>query len=78
MGLKCIVINQKSEWDIREDGENCWNYKRNGCRGVVAAADSQQSSFPTGTIVGHVHLKVADLAQTEAFYTQSRRTELKK
>lgn len=69
-GIEVYRDKPKSEWDIREDGEIVGITKEMDAEGVVAAADSQQSSFPTGTIVGHVHLKVADLAQTETFYTQ--------
>ena len=69
-GIEVYCDKPKSEWDIREDGEIVGITKEMDAEGVVAAADSQQSSFPTGTIVGHVHLKVADLAQTETFYTQ--------
>lgn len=69
-GIEVYRDKPKSEWDIREDGEIVGITKEMDAEGVVSAADSQQSSFPTGTIVGHVHLKVADLAQTETFYTQ--------
>lgn len=69
-GIEVYRDKPKSEWDIREDGEIVGITKEMDAEGIVAAADSQQSSFPTGTIVGHVHLKVADLAQTETFYTQ--------
>lgn len=69
-GIEVYRDKPKSEWDIREDGEIVGITKEMDAEGVVAAADSQQSTFPTGTIVGHVHLKVADLAQTETFYTQ--------
>lgn len=59
-GIEVYRDKPKSEWDIREDGEIVGITKEMDAEGVVAAADSQQSSFPTGTIVGHVHLKVAD------------------
>jgi catechol 2,3-dioxygenase len=34
----------------------------------LAAADGPQASAPAGTAMGHVHLQVADIAETEAFY----------
>ena len=37
---------------------------------VIAASDGAGGGFPAGTTVGHVHLKVADLMQTEKFYTE--------
>lgn len=69
-GIEVYRDKPKAEWDVREDGEIVGITEEMDAEGVVAAADRQQKSFPIGTVVGHVHLKVADLAQTETFYTQ--------
>ena len=37
-------------------------------QGVAAAADGPWDGAPDGTVVGHVHLRVGDLAQAEGFY----------
>ncbi len=53
----------KSEWDIRADGEIVGVTIEMDAQGVLGAADRSQTTFPVGTTVGHVHLKVADLAK---------------
>ncbi|HEY0943867.1 MAG TPA: VOC family protein [Opitutaceae bacterium] len=37
---------------------------------LAAAPDGEAHGLPPGTIIGHVHLRVADLAATRAFYTE--------
>jgi catechol 2,3-dioxygenase len=76
-GIEVYRDKPKSEWDIREDGEIVGITEEMDAEGVVAAADRQQTNFPQETIVGHVHLKVADLDQTETFYTQTLGLSLK-
>jgi catechol 2,3-dioxygenase len=34
----------------------------------LAAADGPQAAAPTGTVMGHVHLQVSSIPETEAFY----------
>ena len=36
---------------------------------ILAEADGTWSGMPAGTVMGHVHLSVSDLAATEKFYT---------
>ncbi len=36
---------------------------------LAAAADAPWSGAPEGTVVGHVHLQVGDVAQAQAFYS---------
>ncbi|KPG69588.1 VOC family protein [Enterococcus sp. RIT-PI-f] len=69
-GIEVYRDKPRSEWDIREDGEIVGITIEMDAQGVVDAADRKQSHFPEDTIVGHVHLKVADLQKTEDFYTQ--------
>ena len=76
-GIEVYRDKPKSEWDIREDGEIVGITEEMDAEGVVAAADRQQTNFPQETIVGHVQLKVADLDQTETFYTQTLGLSLK-
>ena len=40
----------------------------NNLLGELRTAAELQVSAPSGTVIGHVHLQVADLAQAEAFY----------
>jgi catechol 2,3-dioxygenase len=69
-GIEVYRDKPMTEWDIREDGEIVGVTEEMDADGVLAAATQQQTSFPEDTIIGHVHLKVADLAQTERFYTE--------
>lgn len=76
-GIEVYRDKPKSEWDIREDGEIVGITIEMDADGVLAAADRQHATFPKGTTVGHVHLKVADLDKTEQFYTNSLGLTLK-
>ena len=40
----------------------------NDLAGELSSADSPQPQAPAGTTMGHVHLQVSDIPQTEAFY----------
>lgn len=37
---------------------------------VASAIDTTWSGMPTGTVMGHIHLRVANLAEAETFYVQ--------
>lgn len=41
-----------------------------GILGTAQGDDAPWEGLPAGTIVGHIHLRVASIAQTEHFYTQ--------
>lgn len=40
-------------------------------RSLLAIADGTWNGLPEGTVMGHIHLSVADLRKTEAFYTKA-------
>lgn len=69
-GIEVYHDKPQSEWDIREDGEIVGITLEMDAEGVVAAGDGTWEGFLVGTTVGHVHLKVADLLQTEKFFTE--------
>lgn len=69
-GIEVYHDKPQSEWDIRADGEIVGVTLEMNAEAVVAAGDTTWDGFPIGTMVGHVHLKVADLMQTEQFYTE--------
>ncbi|KRM89005.1 VOC family protein [Liquorilactobacillus vini] len=68
-GIEVYRDKPRSAWDIRPDGEIPGITIEMDAQGVVAAADQNWQGFPAATKIGHVHLKVADLAATEEFYT---------
>jgi catechol 2,3-dioxygenase len=69
-GIEVYRDKPQSEWDIRTDGEIVGVTLEMDAEAVIAASDGAGDGFPAGTTVGHVHLKVADLMQTEKFYTE--------
>lgn len=38
--------------------------------GILAESDAEWSGLPAGTLMGHIHLHVADLKKAEQFYTK--------
>lgn len=69
-GIEVYCDKSLKKWDIREDGEIVGQTIPMDAEGVLAASTGEENLFPEGTIIGHVHLKVADLVKTEAFYTE--------
>lgn len=68
-GIEVYHDKPRSEWDIRSNGDIIGITIEMDAEGVLAAADRKSASFPVGTTVGHVHLKVSDLLKTDDFYT---------
>ncbi|KRL06438.1 VOC family protein [Liquorilactobacillus hordei] len=68
-GIEVYHDKPRDVWDIRADGEIRGITIEMDAEGVIGAADQKWQGFPSGTIVGHVHLTVADLDKTQDFYT---------
>lgn len=69
-GIEIYRDKPKSEWAIQPDGRIAGITEEMDAEGVLASRDEATDKFPTGTVVGHVHLTVADLAATEKFYRE--------
>ncbi len=72
-GIEVYRDRPRPEWP-RRDGQLQMDNAPFDLKGVVAdgdAADRVWSGAPAGTIVGHVHLKVADIAASRAFYVDT-------
>lgn len=68
-GIEIYRDKDKEEWDIREDGSIEGITERMDFEAVYAAADAEPAEkFPSGTVVGHVHLQVADLDHSRQFF----------
>lgn len=67
------------DWDIREDGQIVGVTTYMDTQGVVDAADlnNMPEKLPAGTVMGHVHLRVTELEETEAFYKEIMNFDLK-
>ncbi|MHC5216956.1 VOC family protein [Enterococcus sp. LJL128] len=70
-GIEIYRDKPKTEWSIQPDGRISGITVEMDAAGVLASRDEATDKFPAGTTVGHVHLSVADLAKTEAFYIEA-------
>lgn len=68
-GIEIYCDRPIEEWDIREDGEIVGFTDQIEAQGLVDLAQKPFVSLPSGTVMGHVHLLVHDLQETEKFYT---------
>lgn len=76
-GIEVYYDKPQSDWDIRADGGIVGVTLEMDAEAVIAAGDGTWTGFPIGTTVGHVHLKVGDLIQTEKFFTEALGLSLK-
>lgn len=76
-GIEIYRDKPKSEWDIREDGQISGVTEIMDTEGVLAQAKKTFTELPIGSYMGHVHLYVADLDETDYFYTELLGLELK-
>lgn len=67
-GIEIYVDKPKSMWDIRDDGQIAGVTEPMDAEGVIAEAKQEFQGMPKGTYMGHVHLFVAELEETENFY----------
>lgn len=67
-GIEIYWDKPKSLWDIRPNGEIIGVTEELDGDSLVSEADGQWEGIPVETIIGHVHLQVANLAETEKFY----------
>ncbi|MEI5989812.1 hypothetical protein A5881_001305 [Enterococcus termitis] len=69
-GIEIYRDKPMTEWDIRADGEIIGVTEELDGDAVVGEADGQWLGMAPGSRIGHVHLQVADLDETEKFYEQ--------
>lgn len=67
-GIEIFADKPKSEWDIREDGRIEGITIQMDAEGVIGTVKKQFTGLPEGSIIGHVHLTVNELAKTDEFY----------
>lgn len=67
-GIEIYRDKNREQWDIGENGSIEGVTDPMDFEGVYAAADPEPAhKFPSGTIVGHVHLQVSDLEHSREF-----------
>lgn len=67
-GIEIYTDKPKSMWDIRSDGQIAGVTEPMDAEGVIGEAKQEFQGMPKGTYMGHVHLFVAELEETEKFY----------
>ncbi|MGE7024073.1 VOC family protein [Solibacillus cecembensis] len=68
-GIEIYVDRDESEWTWNVDGSVQMTTDHLNFQPILAEADKQWDGLPKDTVMGHVHLSVANLAKSEAFYT---------
>ncbi|WP_042476795.1 VOC family protein [Bacillus ndiopicus] len=67
-GIEIYFDRPAVDWQWHADNVTMFTEQLN-FNPILAEADGQWNGLPQDTIIGHIHLSVADLAQTEQFYT---------
>lgn len=67
-GIEVYVDRSRDAWPRRGD-QVVMDTRRLDLADLAAAADGRWTGAPDGTVIGHVHLQVGELARAEAFYT---------
>lgn len=67
-GIEIYRDKELSAWDVRPDGKIEGVTEAMDADGVIGAMVKIYDGIPTGSIMGHVHLTVHDLVETQQFY----------
>ena len=67
-GIEIYRDKEMSDWDIRPDGKIEGVTEAMDADGVIGAMVKIYDGIPSGSIMGHVHLTVHDLVETQQFY----------
>ena len=67
-GIKLYWDKPQAEWDYHTDGSMDMILEHLDTRELLAAAQEPFSHMPAETRVGHVHLNVVDLEESQRFY----------
>lgn len=68
-GIEIYADKDPSVWDISENGEIAGIVEPMAAEEVLSLADSENyAGVPEDTVMGHIHLHVHDLKETEDFY----------
>ncbi|MFY9902634.1 MAG: VOC family protein [Trichococcus sp.] len=67
-GIEIYRDKELSAWDVRPDGKIEGVTEAMDVDGVIGAMVKIYDGIPAGSIMGHVHLTVHDLVETQQFY----------
>jgi catechol 2,3-dioxygenase len=68
-GIEVYRDRPSAEWDWNNGLVEMATEELDG-NGILAESDAEWSGLPAGTLMGHIHLHVADLKKAEQFYTK--------
>jgi catechol 2,3-dioxygenase len=69
-GIEIYADRAPESWDF-STGTVKMATRRLDLRALAASAEGECSPIPAGTVLGHVHLKVGEIAPAETFWTQA-------
>lgn len=75
-GIEIYRDKPREVWDILPDGTIKGITIEMDAEGVIGEASGSFTKMPKGTTVGHIHLTVADLEKTHAFYVDTLQMNL--
>lgn len=70
-GIEVYADRPEQNWIWNNDSTIYMTTEQVDVRSVLAEADGTWSGLPTGTVMGHIHLSVANLNESENFYTKA-------
>ena len=68
-GIEIYVDRDPSEWRWDDLNSVHMTTVQLNFNPILAAADGNWNGLPEGTVIGHIHLAVSSIPETEAFYT---------
>ncbi|WNS75385.1 VOC family protein [Bacillus sp. DTU_2020_1000418_1_SI_GHA_SEK_038] len=68
-GIEVYRDRPSDEWNWKNGLVDMATEQLDG-EGILAESNAEWTGLPADTLMGHIHLHVADLQQTEEFYTQ--------
>lgn len=68
-GIEIYIDRDEQDWIWDDNGQVYMTTEQVNFQPLLAEADGTWNGLPAGTVMGHIHLSVSDLAKTEQFYT---------
>jgi len=70
-GIEVYADRPEQDWKWNDDGMVYMTTDQVDVQSLLREADGKWSGLPNGTVMGHIHLSAANLADSEKFYTQA-------
>lgn len=70
-GIEVYADRPEQDWLWHKNGMVHMTTEQIDVQSVLREADGAWHGLPIGTVIGHIHLSVANLGETEKFYTQA-------